>query len=145
MAFTRAEARSVEVTESDARETFGESNIRIYPTTFAATYFAMTELKEKELKSYKLVCRGLGEKAASLHILGVGRSEVLWEYEEGKRFRQLSCHIPFERREHSGVISIEIKEIQFPSNVNACNGVSTLWVRVVRTNLSVALAVVKQY
>ncbi|KAA8903155.1 hypothetical protein FN846DRAFT_65931 [Sphaerosporella brunnea] len=73
--FAHPEVGTIGMTEPEAREKFGDENIKIYKTSFVAMYYAM--LEHKAPTSYKIVCAGPDEKIVGLHILGQGSAEML--------------------------------------------------------------------
>ncbi|KAI9879530.1 MAG: Glutathione reductase [Pleopsidium flavum] len=75
--FAHPEVGSIGLNEPDAREQYGDENIKVYKTNFTAMYYAMMEAEEKGPTSYKLICTGKEEKVVGLHILGIGSSEML--------------------------------------------------------------------
>jgi glutathione reductase (NADPH) len=75
--FAHPEIGSIGMTEPEAREAYGDSEIKIYQTNFTAMYFAMMEPEDKGPTAYKLVCAGKEEKVVGLHIMGVGSGEML--------------------------------------------------------------------
>lgn len=75
--FAHPEVGSIGLTEPEAREKFGDANVKVYKTSFTAMYYAMMDADEKGPTSYKLVCQGEEEKVVGMHILGVGSSEML--------------------------------------------------------------------
>jgi len=75
--FSHPEVGSIGLTEPEAREKFGEENLKIYNSSFTAMYYAMMEQDDKGPTSYKLICAGKEEKVVGMHILGVGSSEIL--------------------------------------------------------------------
>lgn len=75
--FAHPEVGSIGLTEPEAKEKFGEENIKIYKTDFTAMYYAMMEPEDKGPTSFKLICHGPEEKVVGLHILGAGCSEML--------------------------------------------------------------------
>lgn len=64
-------------TEPEAREKFGDENIKIYTSTFTALYFSMMDPEHKEPTAMKLVCAGKEEKVVGLHTIGQGSDEML--------------------------------------------------------------------
>jgi glutathione reductase (NADPH) len=54
--FAHPEIGSIGLTEPEAREKYGDQNIKVYQSSFTAMYFAM--LDKKGPTSYKLVCEG---------------------------------------------------------------------------------------
>ena len=75
--FAHPEVGTVGLTEPQAKEQYGEANIKVYNTSFTAMYYGMMEQEEKGPTSYKLVCAGPDEKVVGLHILGLGSGEML--------------------------------------------------------------------
>ena len=75
--FAHPEVGSIGMTEPEAREKFGDENIKVYNTSFTAMYYSMMEAEEKGPTSYKLVCQGKDEKVVGLHIMGLGSGEML--------------------------------------------------------------------
>lgn len=75
--FSHPEVGSIGMTEPEAREKYGDENIKVYTSNFVAMYYAMMEPEEKGPTSYKLVCAGKEEKVVGLHILGEDSSEIL--------------------------------------------------------------------
>lgn len=68
---------AIGLTEPEARKKFGDSNIKVYTTSFTAMYYSMMEQDEKGPTAYKIVCAGKEERVVGLHILGVGSDEIL--------------------------------------------------------------------
>lgn len=75
--FSHPEVGSIGLTEPEAREKFGDENIKVYKTSFTAMYYSMMEPEDKGPTAYKLVCQGKDEKVVGLHILGLGSGEML--------------------------------------------------------------------
>ncbi|EWC47189.1 glutathione reductase [Drechslerella stenobrocha 248] len=73
--FAHPEIGSIGLTEPEARSKYGDSNVKIYKTSFIAMYYAM--LENKGPTSYKLVCVGAEERVVGLHIIGLGSAEML--------------------------------------------------------------------
>lgn len=73
--FAHPEIGSIGLTEPEAREKYGDENIKIYKTQFTAMYYAM--LEHKAPTAYKIVCEGPEERVVGLHIIGVGSAEML--------------------------------------------------------------------
>lgn len=73
--FSHPEVGSIGLTEPEARQKYGDENIKIYKTSFVAMYYAM--LDHKGPTHYKLVCVGPEERVVGLHILGLGSGEML--------------------------------------------------------------------
>jgi len=75
--FAHPEAGSIGLTEPEAREKFGDDDIKVYTSSFTAMYYSMMEADEKAPTAYKIVCQGKEEKVVGLHILGLGSGEIL--------------------------------------------------------------------
>ena len=75
--FAHPEVGSIGMTEPEAKEKFGQQNVKIYKTDFTAMYYAMMEPDDKGPTSFKLICNGPDEQIVGLHILGAGCSEML--------------------------------------------------------------------
>lgn len=75
--FAHPEVGSVGLTEPDARQQYGDDQVKVYNTNFTAMYYAMMEQEKKGPTSFKLVCVGQEEKVVGLHIMGQGCSEML--------------------------------------------------------------------
>ncbi|KAL8798431.1 MAG: hypothetical protein Q9200_007775 [Gallowayella weberi] len=75
--FAHPEVGSIGLTEQEARDRFGDDNVKIYRTDFTAMYYAMMPAEAKAPTAYKLVCTGPEEKVVGLHILGSGCAEML--------------------------------------------------------------------
>ncbi|GAA4894296.1 glutathione-disulfide reductase [Ferrimonas pelagia] len=63
------------LTESQAREQYGDDNIKVYTSSFAAMYTAVTA--HRQATKMKLVCAGPDEKIVGLHGIGLGMDEIL--------------------------------------------------------------------
>ena len=63
------------ITEKEAREKYGDDQIKIYKSSFTPLYHAMTQ--RKQLTKMKLVCTGPEEKVVGLHMIGRGCDEML--------------------------------------------------------------------
>ena len=75
--FAHPEVGSIGLPEPEARKQYGDSNIKVYNSTFTDMYYSMMDQADKVPTSYKLVCAGPEEKVVGLHILGRNSSEVL--------------------------------------------------------------------
>ena len=73
--FTHPPVGTVGLTESAAREQFGDDKIKIYQTSFTGMYHAMTQHKTKT--AMKLVCVGANEHVVGCHLVGHGADEML--------------------------------------------------------------------
>lgn len=63
------------LTEKEALEKYGESHVKVYNSSFAAMYTAVTS--HRQLTKMKLVCAGVDEKVVGLHGIGFGMDEIL--------------------------------------------------------------------
>ncbi|KAI9688482.1 MAG: Glutathione reductase [Bathelium mastoideum] len=75
--FAHPEVGALGLTEPEAREKYGDDQVKCYNTNFTDMYYAMMDAEQKSPTSYKLVCVGKEERVVGLHILGVGSSEIL--------------------------------------------------------------------
>lgn len=75
--FAHPECGSIGLTEPEAREKYGDADVKVYTSNFTAMYYAMMEPEHKAPTAYKIVCAGKDEKVVGLHILGLGSGEIL--------------------------------------------------------------------
>lgn len=54
--FAHPEIGAIGLTEPEARQKYGDENIKVYKSTFVAMYYAM--LEKKGPTAYKLICEG---------------------------------------------------------------------------------------
>ncbi|KAG1141426.1 hypothetical protein G6F37_005867 [Rhizopus arrhizus] len=73
--FSHPTAGTVGLTEDQARERYGDENVKVYTSKFVNMYFSM--LEHKEPTAYKLVVTGPEEKVVGVHLLGRGSDEIL--------------------------------------------------------------------
>ncbi len=73
--FSHPPIGTVGLTEQQAREQYGDNNIKVYRSSFAAMYNAITP--HRALSTFKLVCSGSDEKVVGLHGIGEGMDEIL--------------------------------------------------------------------
>jgi glutathione reductase (NADPH) len=73
--FSHPEAGSIGLSEAEAKEKYGEDNLKIYKSRFTPMYYAM--LEHKSPVSYKLICAGPEEKVVGLHLVGDSSAEIL--------------------------------------------------------------------
>jgi len=73
--FSHPEIGTIGLNEPQARQQYGDENIKIYKTSFIGMYYAL--LEHKGPTSYKLICVGPEEKVVGLHIIGQGSAEML--------------------------------------------------------------------
>jgi glutathione reductase (NADPH) len=77
--FSHPEVGTIGLTEPEARERFGDDNVKVYHTRFPAMYYDVfpPEEKKKNPTEFKLIVAGPEEKVVGLHILGLGVGEML--------------------------------------------------------------------
>lgn len=73
--FSHPTSGTVGLTEAEAKDKFGEDQVKVYKSSFTGMYFGMME--HKQPSAYKLVCVGKEEKVIGLHIVGMGTDEML--------------------------------------------------------------------
>lgn len=73
--FSHPTIGTIGLTEPEAREQYGDDNIKVYTSSFAAMYTAVT--KHRQATKMKLVCAGPEEKIVGLHGIGLGMDEIL--------------------------------------------------------------------
>ncbi|KAF5540134.1 glutathione reductase [Fusarium mexicanum] len=73
--FAHPEVGTIGLTQAEAEKKYGRDNIKVYKSSFTATYYAIME--DKGPSKYKLICQGKDEKIVGLHILGLGSGEIL--------------------------------------------------------------------
>ncbi|CCT75260.1 probable glutathione reductase (NADPH) [Fusarium fujikuroi IMI 58289] len=73
--FAHPEVGTIGLTQEKAEKKYGRDNIKIYKTSFTATYYTIME--DRGPSRYKLICQGKDERVVGLHILGLGSGEIL--------------------------------------------------------------------
>ena len=73
--FSHPPVGTIGLTEKEAVEKFGISDVRIYESTFTPMYYAFSE--KKKSSSMKLVVKGEDEKIVGIHLIGIGSDEML--------------------------------------------------------------------
>ncbi|KAI9303939.1 hypothetical protein BJ944DRAFT_203576 [Cunninghamella echinulata] len=73
--FSHPTAGTIGLTEQQARDKYGDDNVKVYTSRFTNMYFAM--LEHKEPTAYKLIVTGPEEKVVGLHLFGRGSDEIL--------------------------------------------------------------------
>ncbi len=73
--FSHPPIGTIGLTEAQAIEQYGADNIKVYRSSFAAMYNAITQ--HRALSRFKLVCAGKDEKVVGMHGIGEGMDEVL--------------------------------------------------------------------
>jgi len=77
--FSHPPVGAIGLTEVDAKEKYGEDNVRVYRTKFANLYYGpwQVESDDKPKSAMKLVCAGEEELVVGLHVIGIGANELL--------------------------------------------------------------------
>ncbi|MFH4130343.1 glutathione-disulfide reductase, partial [Acinetobacter baumannii] len=73
--FSHTPIGTVGLTEPQAREKFGDQNVKIYSASFTSMFTAITH--HRQATRMKLVCVGLEEKIVGIHGIGEGMDEIL--------------------------------------------------------------------
>lgn len=73
--FSHPPIGTIGVTEAQAIEQFGEENVKVYTSSFASMYTAVT--RHRQMTKMKLICAGENEKVVGLHGIGHGMDEIL--------------------------------------------------------------------
>ncbi|KAI9229316.1 MAG: hypothetical protein DHS80DRAFT_14192 [Piptocephalis tieghemiana] len=73
--FSHPTIGTVGLTEPQAREKFGDDQIKVYSSKFVNMYFAMTQ--HKGPTCYKVIVQGPQEKVVGIHMLGLASDEIL--------------------------------------------------------------------
>lgn len=63
------------LTEAEAIAQYGETNVKVYNSSFGAMYTAVT--RNRQLTKMKLICAGADEKVVGIHGIGHGMDEIL--------------------------------------------------------------------
>lgn len=63
------------LTEAQAVAQYGEANVKVYNSSFAAMYTAVTS--HRQMTKMKLVCAGDNERVVGIHGIGLGMDEIL--------------------------------------------------------------------
>ena len=63
------------LTEVEAKAEYGESNVKVYQSSFAAMYTAVTA--HRQMTKMKLICVGDKETVVGMHGIGLGMDEIL--------------------------------------------------------------------
>lgn len=66
---------TVGLTEPQAREEYGDDQVKVYQSSFTAMYTGVT--RHRQPSRMKLVCVGLEEKIVGIHGIGLGMDEIL--------------------------------------------------------------------
>lgn len=73
--FSHPPIGTVGLTEPQAREKYGDQNVKVYKSAFTAMYTAVTQ--HRQPCRMKLVCAGEEEKIVGIHGIGYGMDEML--------------------------------------------------------------------
>lgn len=73
--FSHPPIGAIGLTEPEAKEKYGETEVKVYKTSFTSMYTAVT--RHRQLCRMKLGCVGLQEKIVGLHGIGFGMDEML--------------------------------------------------------------------
>lgn len=73
--FSHPAIGTIGLTEQEAKDKYGEDDIKVYSSSFSAMYTAVT--RYRQATKMKLVCQGKDEKVVGLHGIGHGMDEIL--------------------------------------------------------------------
>lgn len=73
--FSHPPIGTIGLTQDEAEDKYGENNIKVYNSSFAAMYTAVT--KHRQATKMKLICAGPDEKVVGLHGIGFAMDEIL--------------------------------------------------------------------
>lgn len=73
--FSHPPIGTVGLTEPQAREQYGDDQVKVYTSSFTAMYTAVT--RHRQPCRMKLVCMGADEKIVGIHGIGFGMDEIL--------------------------------------------------------------------
>lgn len=73
--FSHPPIGTVGMSEKQAKEIYGDDNIKVYTSSFTAMYSALTQ--HREPSKMKLVCAGPEERVVGIHGIGYGIDEIL--------------------------------------------------------------------
>ncbi|KAK9454656.1 hypothetical protein V1511DRAFT_358400 [Dipodascopsis uninucleata] len=76
--FSHPEVGTIGLTEPQAREQYGDENVKVYQSGFIGMYYAVfSNQEDKERTIYKLIVAGPEEKVVGMHIVGDDSAEIL--------------------------------------------------------------------
>lgn len=77
--FSHPPIGTVGLTEHEAREKYGDDQIKVYTSKFVNLYYGPWRITpdEKPKTAMKIVCLGAEEKVVGLHVVGMGADEML--------------------------------------------------------------------
>lgn len=73
--FSHPPIGTIGLTEPEAIEKYGQENIKVYTSSFAAMYTAITS--HRQMTRMKLICTGADERVVGLHGIGYAMDEIL--------------------------------------------------------------------
>jgi glutathione reductase (NADPH) len=73
--FSHPPIGTIGLSEEEAYKEYGEDNVTVYNSGFAAMYTAVT--KHRQMTRMKLICAGTDQKVVGLHGIGAGMDEIL--------------------------------------------------------------------
>ncbi|BDX08583.1 glutathione-disulfide reductase [Planctobacterium marinum] len=73
--FSHPPIGTIGLSEEEAKEQYGEQSVKVYNSSFAAMYTAVT--RNRQQTKMKLVCVGPDEKVVGLHGIGFAMDEIL--------------------------------------------------------------------
>ncbi|MGX5172591.1 glutathione-disulfide reductase [Aliikangiella sp. IMCC44653] len=73
--FSHPAIGTIGLTEREAQDHYGESQVKAYTSSFTAMYSAITQ--HRQPTKMKLVCAGPEEKIVGIHMIGLGSDEML--------------------------------------------------------------------
>lgn len=73
--FSHPPIGTIGLTEAQAREQYGDDQVKVYKSSFTAMYSAVTS--HRQPCRMKLVCAGTDEKIVGIHGIGFGMDEIL--------------------------------------------------------------------
>ncbi|MFM2481816.1 glutathione-disulfide reductase [Celerinatantimonas sp. YJH-8] len=73
--FSHPTIGTIGLSEPQARERYGDDQVKVYTSSFAAMYTAVTS--HRQMTRMKLICAGADEKVVGLHGIGLGMDEIL--------------------------------------------------------------------
>ena len=73
--FSHPPIGTIGLTEPEAVEEYGEDNVEVFTSSFAAMYTAVTS--HRQATKMKLVCAGENEQVVGIHGIGFGMDEIL--------------------------------------------------------------------
>ncbi|KAJ4491783.1 glutathione-disulfide reductase [Lentinula lateritia] len=111
--FSHPTIGTVGLTEPQARQKYGDDQIKIYKSSFRALYFSMIEEEHKEPSTYKVICVGPEEKVVGIHIIGMGSDEAMQGFgiavKMGARKQDLDDTVAIHPTSAEGLFSIPLR------------------------------------